>query len=50
LELARPGKKNINGEKAGVALNPPQPVQTKTTTASIAKDLSIKPTFTWASI
>jgi hypothetical protein len=50
LELARPGKKNIKGEKAGVALKPPQPVHTNSTNPSIANDLSIEPTFTKATI
>jgi hypothetical protein len=39
LASARPGKKNIKGENAGVALKPPQPLPTASTTADIARDL-----------
>jgi hypothetical protein len=46
LASARPGKKNINGENAGVALKPPQPAPTTSTTAAIARDLNLEPTLT----
>jgi hypothetical protein len=50
LVSARPGKKNIKGENAGVALKPPQPVPITSTTAAIASDLIMEPTFTMPTI
>jgi hypothetical protein len=45
-----PGNRNINGEMAGAAENPPHPAQIKEMTDASAKVFAIGPTFTTASI